>query len=360
MKRFFAMILLLVLCACLCSCSEKTYAVHVKAPDSWDSVNLWAWSTEKKKDAFKEWPGALMTADEDGWYTAMVPESVDVVIVSGNGGTIQTEEIKYISREVWITVYEDLSNWRQSEKPEYITATVIVPDNWGTPNCWASSSADKKDVFAERPGLPMTKNDTGYTIELPAWIDHVFITSEDGANNTTNLAVESGKDFWLVMWDTNNMDLVYSEAELDDLLTYSAEALYAGIEGMDKSTITGDKSLTCIYYIESRQEKSRQPVLDFIPGEETPTTREEIRYMVNYTYEASRHTGYIGILKVFNTSIKVEIIDLYYDRVIAEESFPGGELPEKVSAPMGTNYYADYPDEAPIKQWVADQLSKAR
>ena len=127
MKKLFALILVLVLCACLCSCSDKGYAVHVKAPESWDSVHLWAWSTENSKDAFDEWPGVTMSADEEGWYTATVPEWVDAAVVSGNGGSVQTEDIKYFHKEVWITVYEDLSYWREYEKPAYTTATVVVP-----------------------------------------------------------------------------------------------------------------------------------------------------------------------------------------------------------------------------------------
>ena len=72
MKRLFAVIFVLVLCACLCACSVETYTVHVKAPESWDSVHLWAWDVGKDKDAFKEWPGTLMTAEGEGWYSAEV------------------------------------------------------------------------------------------------------------------------------------------------------------------------------------------------------------------------------------------------------------------------------------------------
>lgn len=358
MKRLFTMIFVLVLCACLCGCGGKGYTVHVNAPDSWDSVNLWAWSVGDDKDAFDEWPGALMTADGDGWYTATVPEWVDAVVVSGNDGTVQTEDIKYISREVWITVYEDLSNWHQyDEKPQYTTATVSVPSDWGTPHCWAWSEADKKDVFAAWPGQAMIQNGDYYTIELPAWVDSIVISNSDGTVQTVDLTVEPGKDFWAVVWSTKNADIVYSEADLDTL-SHSAEALYAALDTLEKK-ITGDKSLTCIYHIEDGEEQSREPVLDFLPGEAVPNTPEEIRYLVNYKYIARRATNYIGTLRVYYTYIQVEIVDLLTGKVIAEESFSGDPLPDKISA-QGFSYYAPYPDDAPVQQWAVDALRKAR
>ena len=359
MKRLFAVIFVLVLCACLCGCESEKYAVHVNAPDSWDTVNLRAWSVGKDKDAFDEWPGALMTADGDGWYTVMVPEWVDAVVVSGNGGTVQTETI-YISREVWITVYEDLSNWRQyDEKPQYTTATVAVPADWGTPYCWAWSEADKKDVFAARPGQAMIQDGDYYTIELPAWVDSIVISNSDGTVRTANLAVEPGKDFWVSIWETGNTYVVYSEAEMDTALKYSAEALYAALNTVDQDQISGDKSLTCVFYVKSGEEQSRQPVLDLLPGEETPTAPEEIRYLVNYKYTARRASNYIGALRVYYTSIQVEVVDLLTGDVIAEETFEGEDLPDEVSA-KGFEYYAPYPDDALVQQWAVDVLKQAR
>ena len=360
MKRLFAVIFVLVLCACLCGCESEKYAVHVKAPESWDSVHLWAWDVGKDKDAFKEWPGTLMTAEGEGWYSAEVPEWVDSVIVSGNGGSVQTEDIQYISREVWITVYEDLSNWRQyDEKPQYTTATVAVPADWGTPYCWAWSEADKKDVFAARPGQAMIQDGDYYTIELPAWVDSIVISNSDGTVRTANLAVEPGKDFWVSIWETGNTYVVYSEAEMDTALKYSAEALYAALNTVDQDQISGDKSLTCVFYVKSGEEQSRQPVLDLLPGEEAPTAPEEIRYLVNYKYTARRASNYIGALRVYYTSIQVEVVDLLTGDVIAEETFEGEDLPDEVSA-KGFEYYAPYPDDALVQQWVVDVLKQVR
>lgn len=360
MKRLFAVIFVLVLCACLCGCESEKYAVHVNAPDSWDTVNLWAWSVGKnEKDAFDEWPGALMTADGDGWYTVMVPEWVDAVVVSGNGGSVQTEDIKYISREVWITVYEDLSNWRQyDEKPQYTTATVSVPSDWGTPHCWAWDEANKKNVFAAWPGQAMIQNGDYYTIELPAWVDSIVISNSDGTVQTADLAVEPGKDLWVAAWSTKNADVCYSEADFE-ALGHSAEALYAALDTVDQDQISGDKSLTCVFYVKSGEEQSRQPVLDFLPGEETPTAPEEIRYLVNYKYTARRATNYIGALRVYYTFIEVEVVDLLTGDVIDEETFSCDPLPDEISA-KGFEYYAPYPDDAPAQQWAVDVLKQAR
>lgn len=50
-----------------------------------------------------------MDEGEDGWFTAKAPTWVNSVIVNGNEGTVQTADISIEGKELWITVYEDLS-----------------------------------------------------------------------------------------------------------------------------------------------------------------------------------------------------------------------------------------------------------
>lgn len=48
-----------------------------------------------------------MSKGEDGWYTASAPVWVNSIIVNGNSGDVQTEDISIDAAEVWVTVSED-------------------------------------------------------------------------------------------------------------------------------------------------------------------------------------------------------------------------------------------------------------
>ena len=85
---------------------EKTFTVHVHGPEGWGNITLWAWSAVEG-DLFDAWPGAAMTAAEDGWFTYDVPEWVDHLIIGGLGGSEKSEEIVIEPKEVWIDVKKD-------------------------------------------------------------------------------------------------------------------------------------------------------------------------------------------------------------------------------------------------------------
>ena len=88
----------------------EKFTVHAYVPLTWKSVNLWAWSAPDGTNAFAAWPGQAMDEGEDGWFTAKAPTWVNSVIVNGNEGTVQTADISIEGKELWITVYEDLSS----------------------------------------------------------------------------------------------------------------------------------------------------------------------------------------------------------------------------------------------------------
>ena len=67
--------------------------VHAYVPLEWKTVNLWAWLDPDGTNAFETWPGKAMTENENGWFTARVPAWVNSIIVSGNEGSVQTEDV---------------------------------------------------------------------------------------------------------------------------------------------------------------------------------------------------------------------------------------------------------------------------
>lgn len=193
----------------------EKFTVHAYVPLTWKSVNLWAWSAPDGTNAFAAWPGQAMDEGEDGWFTAKAPTWVNSVIVNGNEGTVQTADISIEGKELWITVYEDLSYELSDTDPnktaENITVRVQVPSDWSAPCCWAWSAPDGTNVFSSWPGEALTMDGDWYTIEVPGWINSVIINANEGSVQTADLSVEVGKDVWIVVSDAENATVSYEE-----------------------------------------------------------------------------------------------------------------------------------------------------
>lgn len=192
----------------------ETFTVHAYVPLAWETVNLWAWSAPDGTNAFAAWPGEAMGGGEDGWFTAEAPTWVNSIIISGNEGAAQTEDISIEAQEVWVTVYNDLTFEISYEDPEQadvpdITIHAQVPADWAEPCCWAWSAPDGTNAFAAWPGEPMAEADGWYTVQAPGWINSVIINGNAGSVQTADLSVESGVDVWVVVTDAENASVTY-------------------------------------------------------------------------------------------------------------------------------------------------------
>ena len=193
----------------------EKFTVHAYVPLSWKTVNMWAWSAPDGTNAFDAWPGGAMTEGEDGWFTGKAPTWVNSLIINGNEGTVQTEDISIEGKELWITVYEDLSYDLSYEDPNKavpnITVRAQVPEDWADPCCWAWSAPDGTNAFASWPGEALTRDGDWYTIEVPGWINSVIINGNGGTVQTSDLSVEAGKDVWVVVTDAETASVSYEE-----------------------------------------------------------------------------------------------------------------------------------------------------
>ena len=193
----------------------EKFVVHAYVPLSWKTVNMWAWSAPDGTNAFEAWPGEAMAEGEDGWFTGKAPTWVNSLIINGNEGTVQTEDITIEGKELWITVYEDLTYELSYEDPNKavpnITVHAQVPADWSAPNCWAWSAPDGTNAFSAWPGEALTQYGNWYTIEVPGWINSVIINGNEGTVQTADLSVEAGKDIWVVVADPENAAVSYEE-----------------------------------------------------------------------------------------------------------------------------------------------------
>ena len=193
----------------------EKFVVHAYVPLSWKTVNMWAWSAPDGTNAFEAWPGEAMVEGEDGWFTGKVPTWVNSLIINGNEGTVQTADVSIEGKELWITVYEDLTYELSYEDPNKavpnITVYAQVPADWADPCCWAWSAPDGTNAFTSWPGEALTKDGDWYAIEVPGWINSVIINANEGTVQTTDLSVEAGKNVWVVVTDPENATVSYEE-----------------------------------------------------------------------------------------------------------------------------------------------------
>ena len=197
----------------------EKFVVHAYVPLSWKTVNMWAWSAPDGTNAFETWPGETMVEGDNGWFTGKAPTWINSLIINGNEGTVQTEDITVEGKELWITVYEDLTYEVSYEDPDKavpnITIHAQVPSDWSAPNCWAWSAPDGTNAFTTWPGEALSQDGEWYTIEVPGWINSVIINANDGTVQTADLSVETGKDVWVIVTDAENAAVTYEEPTVE-------------------------------------------------------------------------------------------------------------------------------------------------
>lgn len=87
--------------------STEKVTVHAKVPASWSNAYCYAWNDADEKGV-GVWPGSAMTL-KDGWYEIEVPATTPHIIINNNDGK-QTADLKNCAtKEVWITVNDDLT-----------------------------------------------------------------------------------------------------------------------------------------------------------------------------------------------------------------------------------------------------------
>ncbi len=191
----------------------ERFVVHAYVPLSWKTANLWAWSAPDGTNAFESWPGKEMKEGADGWFTCKAPVWVNSLIVSGNDGDAQTEDIAIEGKELWLTVYKDLTFDVSYEDPnkavEDVTVHVQVPADWAEPCCWAWSAPDGTNAFANWPGEALEQDGGWYTIQVPGWINSVIINANGGTVQTTDLSVEVGRELWITVKDAETAEVSY-------------------------------------------------------------------------------------------------------------------------------------------------------
>ena len=80
--------------------------VYAYVPYSWGTPGLWAWQ-DGGENAYDSWPGETMIWN-GSYYTATAPAWIDHIVLNGNGGSIQTDDVPVDSGiDLWIVIHAD-------------------------------------------------------------------------------------------------------------------------------------------------------------------------------------------------------------------------------------------------------------
>jgi hypothetical protein len=193
--------------------------VHSRVPQSWETVNLWAWLASDGTNAFAAQPGETMKAGDGGWFSAKAPAWIDSIIVNGGAEGIQTAELTIEPKEVWVVVNDDLTAEVSYSNPDLdvagITVRAKVPDDWTDPCLWAWLDPDGANAFSAWPGEPFVKDGDWYALQAPGWINSLIVNANSGAVQTgDSKGLEVGKDIWIVVTDAENYVVDYKEIDM--------------------------------------------------------------------------------------------------------------------------------------------------
>ena len=109
--------------------------VRVQAPVSWTDPCLWAWSHPDGTNVFISWPGEPLVMEGD-WLTMVVPGWINRVIVNGNQGDVQTDDIEVdVGKDVWLVVTDPETYSVTYEEPAVTEPPATAPSSDGV-NPW--------------------------------------------------------------------------------------------------------------------------------------------------------------------------------------------------------------------------------
>lgn len=185
--------------------NEATVAVDVSVPDSWGGVYLYYWNdTGVEGVDYPAWPGTAMFANGSkyeltipGSMTGMIVNSGEARDAGNQTGTLTVPDSGNVSVEIKEICATASTISNSTVTNETFKVTVQVPESWtanGEPinlHHWKSGGSS-----SEWPGVPMTKNEDGtFSLEISSENDYVIINN--GAVQTSDLAVVSGKDVFI-------------------------------------------------------------------------------------------------------------------------------------------------------------------
>ena len=239
-----------------------------------------------------------------------------------------------------------------------ITVHAMVPEEWSAPGCWAWLNGGD-DAFEAWPGVSMNGNDGWYSVSVPGWVDHVIINGQDGALQTADLAVESGKDVWVHVVNADYAFVHYEEPAQETLNEEQNKPALDYHEAFYNVIYMGDYQITAAKAI-AYNNSTEMYCSDYVPAELLAETPEEVYYVIRLI-NANKSVGYYfgvgGITSAIQQGLRIEIVELATDKVLAKsDPIMGGDPPESITT--GQSGMGTPPSEAEINAWIDNAFTK--
>lgn len=131
------------------------------------------------------------------------------------------------------------------ELNETITIRAWFPLDWIDVNVWAWKDGGE-EVFEEWPGEEMEVDNENYCLKLsvPGWVDRLIFSTEGGEIQTGEIAIEPGKDLWVIIFDDLTADVLYEDplagldpSDMEYVSPYAEEPIYQAAEAGDFETV---------------------------------------------------------------------------------------------------------------------------
>lgn len=141
------------------SAEASSVVIHAKDGQEWGNMNVYNWGDAGETAG--AWPGAVMTAEADGWYTYTLDTEVPLNLVfSAAAGSPQSGDVRDIpadAGEIWVVIGgEDGANDMGVAAAE-ATLYTEPEDGWPVAAAAATEEAATTDV-------PKTGENTALTV----------------------------------------------------------------------------------------------------------------------------------------------------------------------------------------------------
>ncbi|MDR3260402.1 MAG: starch-binding protein, partial [Tannerella sp.] len=144
---------------------------------SWSNMYIYAWNLADDTPIFGSWPGIMVTADGEGWYSATISDGITAGIKFNSNNGPALPDIKPVSSDVCYSINLNNLSFVQIDcntGEPYLTPSYTIKwkvtvgaENWSNMYVYAYGGSPN-DIFGGWPGVEVFADAAGwYAITVP-------------------------------------------------------------------------------------------------------------------------------------------------------------------------------------------------
>jgi hypothetical protein len=235
---------------------------------SWGDTYIYAWNLDDDSKLLGDWPGRQVVADENGWYSAPIPDGVTAGVII-NEGVNQERLGDMIPLSTGTCYHVDLTNLTYSQvdcdteepiiTPSYSIRWKVTAGGWDEMFIY-TYDGNPKEIFGRWPGQKVSLgNDGWFAVTIP-----------------------EGQAAGRVVFNNNDKGLQLPDAEEEGISVTETTCLALDLEQMTATKI--DCNATGMENI-----RSKDPLVYFTPsGKLEIQSEKEVANLTVYNFLGSR------------------------------------------------------------------------